>query len=215
MSEKRPAQSLYENVKQDIRDRILSAGVPLKQEELATQYGVSRIPVRDVLQKLKNEGWLVSCGKRGVMIPELSAQEATDLSLMREYLEPLILGFAIPQLTHSQLGQAADILEQLDNPHLSVAEYGELNWQFHACLYRAAQRPTLFNTIAGLHQLCSRYIGFHAVELKYDSTSQTEHHQLLEAIKAKQTSLAQSILKSHIRHASQLLVDFLTQANTE
>lgn len=209
MSDKQLAPSLYEQMKQDIREHKLPVGVALKQEELSLQYGVSRIPIRDVLQKLKNEGWLSAHGKRGVMVQPLTVLEAEDLSLMRQLLEPLLLGFAMPNLNKQTLGIAADILTELDKNDLSVAQYGELNWQFHACLYRAAQRPTLFNNIENLQQLCSRYIGYHAVELKYNNTSQNEHHQLLAAITANNTELAQTILKQHIAKASSELVDYL------
>jgi DNA-binding GntR family transcriptional regulator len=211
MTDKQPAEALYLQLKQDIRDNKLPVGSPLKQEQLATEYRVSRIPIRDVLQRLKNEGWLTQNGKRGVMVHPLSASEAEDLYMMRMYLEPLILSHAIPKLNHQTLGQATDILEQLDQPNLSIAQHGDLNWQFHACLYQAASRPTLFNNIANLHQLCSRYIGFHSVELNYMHTSQQDHYQLLDAIKSKQVAQAKSILKQHIKTAGQIMVTYLHQ----
>ena len=209
MTDKQPAEALYQQLKQDIRDNKLPISTPLKQEQLAAEYGVSRIPIRDILQRLKNEGWLTQSGKRGVMVHPLSATEAEDLYIMRMYLEPLILSHAIVKLNHQTLGQATDILEQLNQPKLSIAEHGELNWQFHACIYQAAKRPTLFNNIANLHQLCSRYIGFHSVELDYVKTSQQEHYQLLEAIKAKQLGKAKTILKQHISEAGETLVAYL------
>lgn len=214
MTDKQPAEALYQKFKQDIRDNKLPTDSPLKQEQLATQYGVSRIPIRDVLQRLKNEGWLTQSGKRGVMLHPLNAIEVEDLYMMRMYLEPLILSYAIPKLNHQTLGQATDILEQLAQPKLSVAQHGELNWQFHACIYQAADRPTLFNNIANLHQLCSRYIGFHSVELNYIDTSQQEHYQLLDALKAKQVSKAKAILKQHISVAGEILVAYLNKKQT-
>ena len=210
LTDKQPAEALYQQLKQDIRDNKLPIASPLKQEQLAAEYGVSRIPIRDVLQRLKNEGWLTQSGKRGVMVHPLSATEAEDLYIMRMYLEPLILSHAMPKLNHQILGQATDILEQLDQPKLSIAQHGDLNWQFHACLYQAAKRPTLFNNIANLHQLCSRYIGFHSVELGYEKTSQQEHYQLLAAIKTKQTNKATTILQQHIVVAGKVLVKYLT-----
>ena len=211
MSDKQPAEALYHQLKQDIRDNKLPTALPLKQEQLATDYGVSRIPIRDVLQRLKNEGWLVQSGKRGVMIHPLSATEAEDLYMMRMHLEPLLLGHAIEKINHQILGQATDILEQLKQPKLSTQQHGELNWQFHSCLYQTANRPTLFNNISNLHQLCSRYIGFHSVELNYAQTSQQQHYQLLEAIKAKQVGKAKTILKQHISEAGQILVAYLNK----
>ena len=209
MTNKQPAEALYQQLKQDIRDNKLPVGCPLKQEQLATEYGVSRIPIRDVLQRLKNEGWLTQSGKCGVMLHPLNATEAEDLYIMRMYLEPLILSHAIPKLNHQTLGQATDILEQLDQPNLSIAQHGELNWQFHACLYQAANRPTLFNNIANLHQLCSRYIGFHSVELEYEQTSEQQHYELLDVIKAKQVGNAKAMLKQHISEAGEILVAYL------
>ncbi|WP_293749971.1 GntR family transcriptional regulator [uncultured Paraglaciecola sp.] len=209
LTDKQPAEALYQQLKQDIRDNKLPIASPLKQEQLAAEYGVSRIPIRDVLQRLKNEGWLTQSGKRGVMVHPLSATEAEDLYIMRMYLEPRILSHAMPKLNHQILGQATDILEQLDQPKLSITQHGDLNWQFHACIYQAAKRPTLFNNIANLHQLCSRYIGFHSVELDYKKTSQQEHYQLLEAIKGKQLGKAKAILKQHISEAGEILVAYL------
>ena len=209
MTNKQPAEALYQQLKQDIRDSKLPIDSPLKQEKLAIEYGVSRIPIRDVLHRLKSEGWLIQSGKRGVMVHALNATEAEDLYTMRMYLEPLILSHAIPKLNHQTLGQATDILEQLDQSKLSIAQHGELNWQFHACLYQAANRPTLFNNVANLHQLCSRYIGFHSVELEYEKNSQQEHYALLDAIKAKQVSKAKIILKQHISKAGEILVAYL------
>lgn len=107
------------------------------------------------------------------MISPLSAVEAEDLYIIRMYLEPLILAHAIPKITNQVLGKAADLLALIDSKDtLSVQQQGELNWQFHACLYEVANRPTLYNAIANLHQQCAHYIGFHLVELNYQKTSQ-------------------------------------------
>ncbi|WP_289027964.1 GntR family transcriptional regulator [uncultured Paraglaciecola sp.] len=209
MISKQPAETLYIQMKQDIRDNKLPLGTPLKQEQLSNQYGVSRIPIRDVLQRLKNEGWLITSGKRGAMVNPLNATEAEDLYLMRSHLEPLILGYAMTHLNHQIIGKATDILEQLEQPGLTIQTHGELNWQFHGVLYQAANRPTLFNNINNLHQLCSRYIGFQNMELNYQKNSQKEHYQLLNALQKKQLGQAQQILKQHISQAGKNLVAYL------
>lgn len=210
---KQPAQKLYLQMKLDIRDNKLPIGELLRQEQLSARYQVSRIPIRDVLQRLKNEGWLTSAGKRGVMIPSLSAEEAEDLYMMRMVLEPLLIGHAIGKVTQQTLGKAADFLDVIDNNEtLTVQEHGELNWQFHACLYQQARRATLFNTVASLHQQCGRYIGFHTKNLNYKTTSQNEHVALLAAIKNKDSDQAKNILREHIQSAGKQLTEYLTHA---
>lgn len=206
ITDKQPANRLYQQIKEDIQHNLLPIGTTLKQTELSQRYEVSRIPIRDVLSRLRSEGWLTECGKRGVMIPPLSATEAEDLYLMRMYLEPLILTHALPKLTHQVLGEAEDLLVQLDQ---HTCNDSDLNWRFHACLYAAAERPTLFNTIAGLHQQCSRYSRFHRTQTQTSDVSQKEHYLLLNALKAKQLSKAKNVLKAHISDAGEILVDRL------
>ena len=53
MTDKQPAEALYQQLKQDIRNNKLAISTPLKQQHLAIKYGDSRIPIRDVLQRLK------------------------------------------------------------------------------------------------------------------------------------------------------------------
>jgi len=100
---------LIEQLKADILNGALPRGCPLRQQELSARYNVSRIPVRDAIAQLKNQGWLVTHGKAGVMVPELNWREAEDLYQMRMALEVHLLEHALPNLTHEVLGRAKDI----------------------------------------------------------------------------------------------------------
>lgn len=203
-------QSLYERIKQDIVDEQLPLNTGLKQEALSLRYGVSRIPVRDTLLRLKSDGWLVPHGKRGVKIAPLNAEEAEDLYKLRVLIEPMILEHVIEKITLQDIGKARDILAYIEkNTGFSSQEVGELNWQFHACLYACAKRDTLFSSIENLHFKCSRYIGFHNRELDYMHISEQEHHELIAGIEAKNLLLSQTILQQHIQNAGEKLVSHL------
>lgn len=204
--------SLYERIKLDILNKNLPYNTALKQADLSQRYGVSRIPIRDTIQLLKHDGWLKTHGKRSVKIAPLNSQEAEDLYKMRMLLEPLILQHALRHMTKQVLGKAQDISTQLEtHSNLSAQQHGELNWQFHACIYECAKRPTLFNAIAQLHQQCARYIGYHNATLHYITTSQSEHKALVHALANNELGKAQDILKHHIQHAGELLVAHLTK----
>ncbi|WP_444899153.1 GntR family transcriptional regulator [Microbulbifer sp. VAAC004] len=202
--------NLYEKIKADLQRGHFPAGQALKQAELAEFYEVSRIPIRDALQRLKNEGWLSPHGKRGVAVPEFDPLEVEDLYLMRMRLEPLIQTLAQKKLTGEILGRARDILDTMEgNPNLSAEQIGSLNWQFHATIYLAAERPTLFATVEQLHRQCERYIGYQSRSLDYQNTSQKEHYAILEALQQKREQEAASLLATHIETAGKLLVSFL------
>ncbi|HEY8568892.1 GntR family transcriptional regulator [Microbulbifer sp.] len=203
---------LYLQLKADLQHGLFAPGTPLKQSEIAEHYGVSRIPVRDALARLKSEGWLTGHGKRGVAVPLLDPQEAEDLYLMRMHLEPLLLERAAPNLNGELLGRARDILDAMEtNPPLDAAALGQLNWQFHTGLYRAAARPTLFNTVEQLQRQCERYIGYQNRSLDYQDTSQREHYQLLELLQRGKTDKACTLLEQHIAAAGRVLVAHLSK----
>lgn len=200
---------LVEQIKKDIQRGIWQPHQVLKQTELADFYAVSRIPVRDAIARLRVEGWLVPHGKAGSAVSAFDCSEAEDLYLMRSKLEPLILQMAAPFLTYALLGQARDILEKVQATQ-SANQIGELNWQFHQLLYKAANRPVMLETINQLHQKCARYIGYQSVSLDYLQKSQDEHFQLLEQLQNKQTDAACFTLKKHIEQAGIALVKFLS-----
>jgi len=207
---KQPAAQVYQQIKQDIRDGQLPIGEALKQTELSERYGVSRMPIRDILRRLQAEGWLCPVGKRGLMIPALNAAEAEDLYLMRMHLEPLLLGFAVPFINNQHLGFAEDILKCIDeSPHLTLDEHGQYNSHFHLSLYTPANRPTLCASVESLHQQCARYIGYHNQTLQYVAISQQEHYEMIDMLRRNNTSAAQKMLKHHIRDAGKLLVEYL------
>mgnify|MGYP000356715944 CR=1 FL=1 len=203
------SKDILVRLKADIKAQNLPLGVPLKQADLAKRYDVSRIPIRDSLQQLLAEGWLVPHGKCGVMIPKLVRHEAEDLYRMRSALEVMLLELALPHLTHAILGQAKDYLEKLDEKDLGLLERGELNWLFHKTLYQAANRPTLFKMVEQLHTQVDRYIGFQCIPLEYDKQSQLDHYQLLAYLQAKQNQCALECLRSHIEEAGKVLITFL------
>lgn len=204
---------LIEQLKADILNGALPRGCPLRQQELSARYNVSRIPVRDAIAQLKNQGWLVTHGKAGVMVPELNWREAEDLYQMRMALEVQLLEHALPNLTHEVLGRAKDINLQLNNPCLTLLERGQLNWDLHATLYEVANRPTLFNVVAILNEQVRRYMGFQYGPLNYRDTSQNEHEKLISLIESDQKDQALRYLKEHIEVAGRMLVDYLKNEN--
>lgn len=199
---------LSDKIKQDIQQGHWPSGLVLKQTELAEFYQVSRIPVRDAIAQLLNQGWLVPHGKAGIAVANFDQTEIEDLYLMRMRLEPLLLDYAAPNLTFAQLGQAEDILLQADSC-TNASEIGELNWQFHLSLYQAAKRPTLFDTVCQLHQKCGRYIGYQSVSLNYLNHSQQEHRKMLALLRSGDSAKACELLAEHIRQAGQALIRYL------
>jgi DNA-binding GntR family transcriptional regulator len=202
--------ALWQRIKNDIRQDKLPINQLLTQQWLSEHYQVSRIPIRDAIAKLMAQGWLTTHGKKGVKIPPLNAFHAQELYLMRLPLESLALQLAFERINFGVIGAAEDILTQLDNSaQLSALEQGELNWQFHFCLYQPCERLILLNTLNQLHQQCERYLGFQFNTLDYNVRSNQEHYQLLTALRAKDLKGALMTLRCHIQEAGEILTAHL------
>lgn len=189
---------------------IFQEGQSLRQDEIATQFGVSRIPVREALRQLEAEGLVKIHLNRGAIVSVLSPAEAQEIFEIRSALEVKAMQLAIPKLTASDLEKASEILAQTDQ----VTDAGllaKLNWEFHERLYQSAERPRLLAMIKTLHLNVDRYVRLQMNQMDYQERSQKEHYQLLEACQQHDTKVALKLLKRHIDTAGEQLVAYLQQ----
>lgn len=195
-------------LRQAILEGVIQGGQVLRQEELATSFGVSRMPIREALHQLEAEGWLTIYPHRGAVVTSLNASEAQELYEIRLDLEISALKKAFPNITPQDLQKAQNIVEQLDREQ-NIARWGELNRDFHAALYAPANRPRLLALIENLHVSVDRYMRVELTTLDYQARSQTEHRQLLEACRTGDLDQALKLLSTHIENAGKHLVEYL------
>lgn len=186
------------------------ANQPLRQDKIAEELGVSKIPLREALVQLKAEGLVTFNPKRGAVVADLSADEVEEIYLMRTALETAAIEQAIPRLGKSDFIRAQSVLDIID-VETDEARWGELNWEFHSTLYQAANMPLLLNTIQNLHNNVARYLIIYLDRLAAYEQSQEEHRALLKACREKNIPTAIEILKKHLRYASDRLVKHLSE----
>jgi len=206
-------ESIADSLRADILRGKLKSGQALKQDEIAAQFGISKIPVREALIQLKAEGLVNFYTNRGAFVSELSAAEADEIYVMRIALETAVLARAIPHLTVADLKHAKEILDAIDREE-NIAKWGELNWEFHATLYSPASLPRLMETIRTLHSNIARYLVLYLAGMAYQKKSQKEHRAILEACRHGDTEKAVTYLEEHRRGASRHLVAFLNKQET-
>jgi len=153
-----PRQSLPSAVADKLRDQIIrgeiAEGTQLRQDAIATQYQVSRIPVREALRQLEAEGLITIVPNRGAVVPALSPDDIEELFSIRSLLEPEVLKRSIPHLTEEDFLQAEAILKTFVNELRHddhVSGWGRLNWQFHSTLYSKANQPRFMATIRNIN----------------------------------------------------------------
>ncbi|HRW05129.1 MAG TPA: GntR family transcriptional regulator [Caldilineaceae bacterium] len=188
----------------------LKSHQPLRQDKLAEEMGVSKIPVREALAQLKAEGLVTYKSNRGAFVTALSAAEAHEIYLMRLALEPLALAQALPRYTPQDLAHAAHALALLDLEG-DPAGWMTRNWAFHAALYQPAAMPHLLATLEQLHLNVGRYQVLYLDSMNAYAQSQREHHDLLNACQNADLAGAQTVLRNHLSKASSALTTYLQQ----
>lgn len=201
---------IAEALREAILRGIFQEGQSLRQDEIATKFGVSRIPVREALKQLEAEGLVKLHLNRGATVSILSPAEAQEICEMRSALEATAIDLAIPKLTETDLEKANEILVATDSS-TDPAQWAKLNWEFHSTLYEKADRPRLLATIKNLHINVDRYVRLQMAKMDYGEYSQKEHYQILKACRQKDVETAVKLLKEHIDRAGQKLVIYLQQ----
>lgn len=204
-----------------LRERILrgdySDGEPLRQDALADELGVSRIPVREALRQLEAEGLVIFNPHRGAVVSSLSLDEIAELFELRAEIECDLLRRAIPRMTSEQLDRATEVLDEFQAA-LTAGEatrWGPLNWHFHAALYAPANRSFTMSVLQKLHQHSDRYFRMHVFLAHGGSRANDEHRAIADAVAKKDTQVAADLMSAHILGAGSALREFLQEQRGE
>lgn len=207
---------LIDEVRQAILSGTYPAGTQLRQDALAEAYGVSRIPVREVLFQLEAEGLVRIHPQRGAVVSPLSPSEINDVFDLRELLEPRLFMASAPLLTVADLAQLdvkqADYMKAIDAGE--VDRYGRLNAELHMALYHRADMPRSQQIVAGLLQTSDRYT---RVQLSTDiamKTAMEEHAALIGLCRARRFEEAKTLLANHIADVRADLLRVLERASS-
>lgn len=192
-----------------LRDEILrgaiAPGEPLRQEELAARFQVSRIPIRDALLRLEAQGLVHVYPNRGAFVISLSADDVREIYDLRLLLEGDILERAVPRFT-------ADDWRRIDAAHAEAtrtagtADWVDGDWAFHRALYEPAGRPRQLEMIEQLRSTVVRYSA--ASDVLPDRTPDwvADHDAILQACRARSSVAARKRLESHLRAAADVVL---------
>src|SRR5262250_462961 len=217
-----PRKSLTSAVADKIRDQIIRGeiqeGAQLRQDAIANQYHVSRIPVREALRQLDAEGLIAIVPNRGAVVPALSPDDIEELFSIRALLEPEVLKLSIPRLTEEDFSEADAVLrkyvsELRRDDHVST--WGRLNWQFHSILYSRANQPRFMAIIRNVNNSGERYTRLQLYLTHGMKRANEEHHKILQLCRQRDVPGACRLLHEHIQYAGQSLKEALEQKRTD
>ncbi|WP_308467576.1 GntR family transcriptional regulator [Rathayibacter soli] len=203
-SDSRSVDLAYRSIREQILSGEQQGGEWLRESDLATSIGVSRTPVREALRRLAAEGLVRHERNRGVQVQSWTLKDLADVYAIRSLLEPWACGMAAA-------GGMADIdlLQQLADdmsatagrPHADLDALTELNSRFHTAILEASGNDRIRGLLASLVQLPLVWRTFSHYTPEELRRSLTHHHELVDAIRARNATWAESVMRAHIQSA--------------
>ncbi|MGE8051175.1 GntR family transcriptional regulator [Pseudomonas monteilii] len=212
VTEKHRHKTAMEFVVESLREAIMSGaiaeGTPLRQEELALKFGLSRMPIRDAIRQLEAEGLVTHEAHKGASVAVMTIADIAEIYDMRIMAECTALDFGFDLITEDDLTSMHDIVSNMESttePH----QLSELNEKFHHMLYSKAERPRLLSLIKSLHDSVDRHLRFLLTNLDYHRQSQLDHKNILSACARGDRVAAQQYLAKHLSEGRNSIVAFL------
>ena len=187
-----------------LREQILSGamapGERIRQEELAEEFGASRIPVREALRILVTDGLVTMVSNTGAWVSSLSQAECIEQYLIRERIEPLLLRESMAHLTPEEVERLGELTAAMESG-TDVAAFMRLDREFHLLAYSAAPNGTLAEIIHRLWNTTQHYRRAYSEMVRGTSLDVThlEHRLLVDAITRGDAEDAERTLTGHIQ----------------
>lgn len=184
-----------------ISDGTVGPGDQLGEAALARSLGVSRGPLREAMQRLTQEGLLVSHRNRGLFVAELTPEAVVDMYLLRTTVETAaldrVLGSGAAAEAADELDAAVDAMAALaDEPRSAAMVAADLD--FHHALVEAAHSPRL----SRVHEtvLVETSMCLHAMRGTYTDAEArlSEHRAIADAVRASDAVTARNLLVEHM-----------------
>jgi DNA-binding GntR family transcriptional regulator len=192
-------EGAYAELKRRILAGELAEGSPIRQDEVAAQLGVSKVPLREALMRLRSEGLVKSTPNIGAVVATLTVMDYIEMLDMRLALECRALELAVPNMASVDIAQARELLSAY-HAAMTDEEWSDLNVQFHDTLYGPANRPRLLATIRSVQEQMGHLLRLRITMAAEHERSHEDHVKILDACERRETKNAVRLLRRHIEH---------------
>ncbi len=206
-------EHVYTLLQQAIVAGELQPGQRIRDTDLAAQFGVSRTPVREALQRLEDEGLVEMLSGALTRVVPLNMQAAQDAFPVVAVLHALATRLAVDRLTAGDidaLGQANDTLVQALETS-NVVDALQADDRFHALFVRVAHNYEIQHSLERLMPKVRRleYAQFSSLA---GHSSALQHQAIIAACEQRLPELAATLAEQNWLSLGQLIVKSFPQS---
>ncbi len=202
------ADPVYKDIRAAILAGELQPGAPLRQDEIAKKFGISKIPVREALRRLEVENLVTFERNKGATVRQYSEGEVLQLLDIRIALECRALELAIPNMIASDFSDMRTHLTDYAQ-RTEVAQWSEMNRRFHHMLYEPSGNQPLLNMINDVEARLGQFLRVLVSTASGLERPMREHNDILMACEAGDIKTAVAALRQHIETTQKEVAAFL------
>lgn len=206
MEDKSLSMQVYEKIKHDIISLKYPPSSILKERELSETLGVSRTPIREAIQRLSQEGWLVPGEGKRLKIRPVTLEDVYEIIQVRNIIEYSAIDFLLEHGESRVLaGQLDMILEEMKKSSEEY-QFTTLDLQFHRLLVSSMKNERIdrfWNTIQ--EEILRMALLVLRGKDRWEEVIQ-EHEQVVNTLWNKKADLIKEAMKNHLEHSYESLI---------
>lgn len=221
--------ALVDDLTEQIRQRIMSGEIPiggqLRQAQLAEEFGVSRMPVREALRQLQSTGLIEVVPNRGAVVRVPAPWDVREAYEVRAELEALAASRAVSRITRSQIEELRAANRAMFESSTAAAEspsdqspgdHRRSNDVFHTTIMAVSGNARLTKTTNDINEAFPRSVTAQLVitDARHREENFREHERILDALEAGDTQRAAEEMRRHVITAGEQLARWYEQRSS-
>ncbi len=212
------SREIYKKLKEDILNGKIKGNERLKQSEIAKNLDVSRMPVRQALKYLEEDGLIVIIPNKGARVVGFDIDDLVEIFFIRKMLEIKAFEFAVSNFSSKDISSLIEINREFEE-RIDAKDFNgaiKVNQKFHFTIYEKSNLNYLNQLIKNIWNVFPRYT------FAYDSESDNankskesvkqsvkDHWNIIDAISRKDEENGSEILYKHIEDGQTKLIQQL------
>lgn len=202
---------VYKRLKAMILANEFKPGEKLGQEQIATKFGVSRMPLHKAFQMLENEMLVENLPRRGFYVTEIDNALLLDAFECREALEGIAVRRATIAINEKQLKDLESLFKPFVNKEkIDINKYIEADQTFHNSILKISGNQVLQKFEVVKNITSQTYRGGLIREPK---ETLPEHLAILDAISKGDSELAEKLMREHSVKTQKLIKEKIDETN--
>jgi DNA-binding GntR family transcriptional regulator len=198
---------IYKRLKSMILSNELEAGSKLRQEHIASLFGVSRMPLHRAFQMLESELLVESIPRKGFYVTTIDNSQLLDAFECREVFEGIAARRFALTITKEQVDYLRSLFNKfVDAEEINETEYLESDQLFHNIIIKNSGNYVIDRLELLGHNTVRTFRGG---LLRSPKETLAEHFQIIDALENRESDLAENLIRAHSQKSMKILKNHL------